>query len=61
MVPKGSRPAARKSTAGCEAQCGGGMWRGIWFVRVGYARMSCFVATTPPAPVAEEGFFLGFS
>ncbi len=35
MVPKGSSPAARNSTVGCEAQCGGGTWRGIWLVRVG--------------------------
>ncbi len=49
MVPKGSRPAARKRTTGCEAQCGGGMWRGIWLVRVGYALISCLVAIMPPA------------
>ncbi len=35
MVPKGSSPAARNSTVGCVAQCGGGTWRGIWLVRVG--------------------------
>ncbi len=49
MVPKGSRPAARKSTAGWLAQCGGGMCRGIWFVRVGYCFTSCLAASSPPA------------
>ncbi len=49
MVPKGSRPAARNRTKGWLAQCGGGMWRGIWFVRVGYCLISCLVAISPPA------------
>ena len=49
MVPKGSRPAARYRTAGWEAQWGWGMCRGIWLVRVGYALISCLVATMPPA------------
>lgn len=48
MVPKGSRPAAKNSTSGCEAQWGEGMWRGIWLVRVGYCLISCLAAMMPP-------------
>lgn len=48
MVPKGSSPAAKKSTSGWLAQWGGGMWRGIWLVRVGYCRISALAAMMPP-------------
>ena len=48
MVPKGSSPAAKKRTRGWEAQWGGGMWRGIWLVRVGNWRISDLAAMMPP-------------
>lgn len=37
-----------KRTQGWLAQWGGGMWRGIWLVRVGYTSSSCLLAITPP-------------
>jgi hypothetical protein len=56
MVPKGSRPAARNSTAGWLAQCGGGMCRGIWLVRVGYCLISCLAASRPPERHAQQTY-----
>lgn len=48
MVPNGNDPAAKKRANGCDAQCGGGICRGIWFVLVGNGRISLLDARAPP-------------
>ena len=51
-VPKGRRPEAKKRSLGWEAQCGGGIWRGIRLVLVGKGGSSYLEAIMPPAQQA---------